>query len=235
MIVIKKLSKILIVVALLTALPLGVLAHEKEIDYVALGDSLAAGYTPDYGIDMGYPEYLAKRFEQSQYTVDLKNFGVGGYTSHHLLGDIIYNPTVQAAIREAELVTIDIGANDLLGALRVNPALVGSALQSVTINIHTILMTIDQLNPNAKVYVMGYYNPFPHWPMEQQVMFLPLLDTLNSIIQSAAVSNGDTFVPTEKVIAKKHVKYLTNPTDIHLSKEGYQVLAKEFWKAIDSE
>jgi hypothetical protein len=41
------------------------------------------------------------------------------------------------------------------------------------------LKTIDQLNPNVKVYVMGYYNPFPYLLNEHQKPLLSLLDTLN--------------------------------------------------------
>lgn len=43
--------------------------------------------------------------------------------------------------------------------------------------------------------------------------------------------NGDIFVPTAEVIEKHEKEYLPNQDDIHLNIEGYQVVAKEFWKA----
>ncbi|MDR6998873.1 hypothetical protein [Neobacillus niacini] len=46
-------------------------------------------------------------------------------------------------------------------------------------------------------------------------------------------ARGDTFVPTEDLIAKHYEEYIPNPTNIHLSLEGYQIVAKEFWKVID--
>ncbi len=79
---------------------------------------------------------------------------------------------------------------------------------------------------------MGYYNPFPHRPVDEQAALLPLLDALNETIQTAATMNGDVFVPTAKVIEKHEKEYLPNPADIHLDLEGYQTVAKEFWKAI---
>ncbi|MGG3470371.1 SGNH/GDSL hydrolase family protein [Neobacillus pocheonensis] len=233
---IKKLSSMLLAVALVAVLPLSASAKENEkkpFDYLALGDSLAAGITP-FGQDgLGYPDYLKARFEQSQYSVHLTNLGVSGYTSTHLLLDVANNPTTKQVIRNSELITIDIGANDLIGALLTNPALLGAAVTNVKNNLNGTLQAIKLINPNANVYVMGYYNPLPHLPEQQQATLLPFLNGLNDAIKADAAANGYTFVPTEKIIAKKADQYLPNPQDIHLSEEGYQIVAKEFWKAIE--
>lgn len=231
----RKLASCLLVGALFTSLPMATFAKsvdKKVVDYVALGDSLAAGMTPTGGFDLGYPDYLVNRFEQSQYTVGYTNFGVSGYTSSDLVRDVLTREDVQAKIKEAEFITIDIGANDLLRALN-KPEQIPAIIGEVTVNLQTTLNTIDRLNPNVKVYVMGYYNPFPYLPQEQQNALLPLLETLNQTIESRAAANGDTYVATEKIIAKRYEIYLPNPSNIHLSKEGYQLVAKEFWKNID--
>ncbi|MGM0904878.1 MAG: SGNH/GDSL hydrolase family protein [Bacillota bacterium] len=233
----KSVSKVLMAGALITALPYNAFAkspEKQDFDYVALGDSLAAGITPYNQDGLGYPEYLEQRFKQSQYNINLDNLGVPGYTSTHLVANI-NNTNIQESIKDAELVTIGIGANDLLGALKLNPALVGSAIVNVKNNLQTILTTIKQLNPNAKVYVMGYYNPFPYLSAEEQASLLPLLSSLNNVIQLTTVSNGYSFVQTEKVIAKKYETYLPIPENIHLSEEGYKTIAKEFWKVIDKD
>lgn len=231
----RKFSSVVLIGTLLTALPISTFAKspaKKVLDYVALGDSLAAGVTPTGGIDLGYPAYLANRFEQSQYTVGFSNLGFPGYTSTNLAQDVLFNNGVQSKIKEAEFITIDIGANDLLPAVAV-PTTIPVALGKVTVNLQAILAKIDQLNPTVKVYVMGYYNPFPYQPQEQQAVLLPLLDTFNGIIEARAIANGDTFVPTDTIIANDYQTYLPNPQNIHLSKEGYQLVAKEFWKIID--
>jgi lysophospholipase L1-like esterase len=231
----RKVSSLVIAGAILTALPISTFAKgpaKKVVDYVALGDSLAAGMTPTGGIDLGYPDYLASRFEQSQYSVGFKNFGVPGYTSIQLANDVLTNKDVQTKIKEAEYITIDIGSNDLLPAVS-NPSKIPLALGTVSVNLQTILATIDQLNPTVKVYVMGYYNPFPYLPQENQAALLPLLDTFNGIIEARTIANGDTYVPTDTIIAKDYQTYLPNPINVHLSKEGYQLVAKEFWKNID--
>ncbi|MBS4197375.1 GDSL-type esterase/lipase family protein [Lederbergia citri] len=231
---VKKIFSVFLVGILFVSLPYSALAKpaKKVIDYVALGDSLAAGQTPYREMGSGYADYLVDRFEQSQYTVGFTNFGVSGYTSMDLRNDVLTKEIVQQQLKEAEFITIDIGANDLLIALR-NPASIPAAFANLGMNLEMILKTIDSLNPNAKVYVMGYYNPFPYYPDDQQAELLPLLDILNQTIAERAYANGDTFVPTAKIIEKHYEAYLPNPTDIHLSKEGYQIIAKEFWKVID--
>lgn len=233
----------LIVSSLFVSIPFTASAkniNKVHFDYVALGDSLAAGRTP-FGVDEdGYVDILSSRFEQSQYNVELDNYGVSGYRTTHIL-DELFNTTnkkytsLRDSIRDAELVTIDIGANDLLarlGEIQKNPAMAQPVLEAIGKNLFAILSEIDKINPDTKVYVMGYYNPFPHLPEEQQATLLPLLDAFNQTIQSVASTNGDIFVPTAKVIEKHEKEYLPNPLDIHLGIEGYKVVAKEFWKAI---
>ena len=234
----RKFSNLVLVGALLASLPVTTFAkgpEKKVVDYVALGDSLAAGMKPSGSLvdfSIGYPGYLKNRFEQSQYTVGYANFGYPGKTSAVLKQDVLTNALVQTKIKEAEFITIDIGSNDLLQVLS-NPAQIPAAMGAVAINLQTILYTIDQLNPNVKVYVMGYYNPFPYYPQAQQAALLPLLDLLNQTIEGRATANGDTYVATDVIIAKDYQTYIPNPLNIHLSEEGYQLIAKEFWKNID--
>lgn len=236
MIFTKKIASVLLAGTLLVGLPGGVLAkpEKKVADLTVLGDSLAAGQTPYREIDQGYGEFLKARFEQSQYKGDLNNHGVSGYVSSQLLIDVLANSDVKQSIEDAEVIVMDIGANDLLGVLKTNDFdKIKMALLGVQVNLNQILESIDELNQNVDVYIMGYYNPFPHLPEEQQVSLMPLLETLNQTIEEAAKANGDTYVPTEKIIAKHYDEYLPNPADIHLSEEGYKIIAKEFWKVID--
>lgn len=239
----KKIKSLVIVGALLAAMPVSAMANgpeKKEIDYVALGDSLAFGITPDplNPFGKGYPEYLTERFEQSQYTVEFSNLSFPKKTAEQLKIDLNTAP-VQLIVNEADYITIDIGANDILPVLRSHLAGatttndIIAAIGGVRGNLEIILKAIDRINPNAKVYVMGYYNPMPHVLLTQQPAILNLLNNLNGNIEAASINNGDTFVPTDSIIAKDDITYLPNPENIHLSPEGYQQVAKEFWKKID--
>jgi lysophospholipase L1-like esterase len=234
--IIKKISSILLVSALVLTTPTLSSAKplkKKDVDYVSLGDSLAAGQTPYREINLGYADFLKERMEQSQYEVDFTNFGVPGYTSMHLKNDVLTKETVRAEIKSADMITLDIGANDVLGALQLGPEYVAGAIGSVAHNLTVILATIDSLNPNVDVYVMGYYNPFPYRPQYQQEQLMQLMNGFNETIEAVSTLNGDVFVPTEEAIAEDPTLYIPNPADIHLSLDGYEVIAKEFWRALD--
>lgn len=235
----KKVASFLMAGVLLLGLPFGAIAAEtkkkdtKTVQYVALGDSLAAGQTPDGYIDYGYADYIADNFKKSKYKLsDFDNFGVPGYTSEKLKNDLLKSKKIQKEVKEATHITIDIGANDLLPKIKTDPANAKDVIPVVASNLDSILKQIDNLNKKVKVYVMGYYNPFPYYPQAQQDALLPLLTGLNGQIEAVAKKNKDTYVATEKQIASKYSDYITNPTDIHLSSAGYKVLATQFWAAI---
>lgn len=240
----KKITSMILAGVLIVGLPYSSFAAKKtavkkpvQVQYVALGDSLAAGKTPTGFIDYGYPDYVADNFKGTKYKlVDYDNFGVSGYTTVNLKNDILNSSKIRKEIKEATHITIDIGANDFLNILKTtqDTATVLGAIGEVKANLDTILSTIDKLNSKAKVYVMGYYNPFPYItdPAKQEQV-QKLLEGVNAQIKVIAAKNGDTYVSTKIINNKdKYKEYLPNPDDIHLSKTGYKVVAKEFWKYI---
>ena len=90
-----------------------------QVQYVALGDSLAAGQTPTGYIDSGYPDYIVKNFKGQKYKlVDYDNYGIPGYTSDQLKNDILKSYKIRKEVKQATHITIDIGANDFLSVLK---------------------------------------------------------------------------------------------------------------------
>ncbi|WNB92440.1 SGNH/GDSL hydrolase family protein [Bacillus sp. NEB1478] len=216
--------------------------ENNHITYVALGDSLAAGVTPTNSLGLGYPHYLTGILQQANYTVTPGFFGIPGYTSSDVLNDLtvptrpLYYP-LQNAIKQADIVTIDIGANDILKKLTTGQQVKNTDIQKTVSNLTAILVDIKKKNPSAKVYVMGYYNPFPH----ANSLYAPYVPTLVSVLNkynlmAEGISKllNATFVPTASIIQSNYVVYLTNPNNIHLSPAGYQAVAAEFFKAIQS-
>ncbi|MDP9438666.1 MAG: SGNH/GDSL hydrolase family protein [Actinomycetota bacterium] len=79
-------------------------------DYVALGDSLAAGV----GAERGYVDrYAAHLRNDTGARVRVSNLGVGGQTSSELLDALREDESMRGAIEGAEVVTFNIGLNDL--------------------------------------------------------------------------------------------------------------------------
>ena len=212
-----------------------------QVDYVAIGDSLAAGMTPTGGLGLGYPDYIAQKLADDCLIATFKNFGVPGATTSNVLTALKFNVVldpygvphqlpIRETISQAEIVTIDAGANDVLPYLS-NPSSVVANIGEARSNLIQIVKEIKLLNPEAKVYVMGYYNPYPYYPEAQQTQLTALLNMLNLNIQGAALSEGAIYVPTAQTMAK-HTKLYLPLENIHPSKQGYMAIAKDFWSFI---
>jgi len=79
-------------------------------DYVALGDSLAAGVGARRGYVARYAHHLRA---DTGARVRVVNLGVSGQTSPQLLRALRNDPSTRRALRGAEVVTYNIGINDL--------------------------------------------------------------------------------------------------------------------------
>jgi lysophospholipase L1-like esterase len=209
-----------------------------NIDYVSLGDSLAAGLTPKHTIDKSYSDFIAEKLEAKGLIGDFNKFGVTGYTTKDVLTAI--DPANQEnsqrvmALSKAEIVTLDVGANDLLNIipqLTANPIQASTIIQKVSENITKIISTLKNINPKAKIYIMGYYNAFPYYPEERQALLIPLVKRFNLAIKQAVEATGGTYIDTYQTMDKDLLKYLPE-NDIHPDLLGYQVIADEFWSVI---
>jgi len=222
--------------------------------YLALGDSLAAGMDHLGEMGDGYADYLAGIMEETGLLNSFnKSFAMPGYTTKDVLKDIEENATredadgnsikLHDAIANAGLITISAGANDVLAhvidpktkKLSINAEAVQLEVKQVGMNLMKIVSAIHQINPEAQVYIMGYYNPFPQMPQEIQPMLAQLLKGLNTAIAAVAELPNVDWVQTADVIAKDFKGNLPNPQNIHLSPEGYQIVAEQFWNKVQAD
>lgn len=213
-------------------------AEGPTLQYVALGDSLAEGYLNSGEMGDGYPIYIAQGIEdETLYEVNLTNYGVGGFTTVHVLQQL-EQADVQQNIAQADIITIDIGANDILWEIGTDFDLsdphellrilqvVENAISTVRTNVGEIMSQINQLNPDAPVFFMGYYNALPYLDGQENIQLM--MGILNDTLQQVSESDGAIFVPTYDSFHGMHDIYLPNPNDIHPTKEGYEVIADLF-------
>jgi lysophospholipase L1-like esterase len=118
--VIKQSRALLLMLAFLLAFaPMSVLAGSGEkptVNYVALGDSLAAG-TLNTGLGSGgYVGNIVNELETRGYDVNLTNKGKNGFTTNDVFNGL---GEVTAELASADLITISVGANDVLTDLIV--------------------------------------------------------------------------------------------------------------------
>lgn len=231
-------------------------AATVKLNYVALGDSLAAGYAPDGIIGKGYANYLAEDIKAAGLMGEFDNrYAVTGFTSQDILAalhddkhiNLPGSPDslgINKRLAQADIITLDIGANDLLdtvkfdaqtGRVSIDPKTVMSVPTQVEANVKDIITRIKEVSPKAQIYLMGYYNPFGALPQQSQEVLTFSLFQLNMALNTAASSTGVTFVPTQEAIAVNPQEYLPNPRDIHPNQEGYRVIAEEFWRVLKTQ
>jgi lysophospholipase L1-like esterase len=147
-----------------------------QADYVALGDSLAHGMNEVGIIGLSYADFVAQALQQDGFITSYnKGFAYSGYTTKNVLEDIQNDVEksvtgfgyqsekvkLRTSIKEAEIITLTAGANDLIPILKesqitgINAAAMLKASQGAIKNIAAILEEIKKLNPNAQVFVMG--------------------------------------------------------------------------------
>lgn len=207
--------------------------------YVAIGDSLAAGQTPDRAIDSGYADLIAQELTRNQpVALFSKDLAFPGFTTADVLDSIQSDEAVEL-LGSANIVTVSAGANDLLRLVQPNPV-DGSlsfgqiqadyALNTARENIGEILGELAESAPSADVYVMGYYFAYPHARDSQKQGTAKQLDQLNAILQQEAERAGATFVGVSERFGEDAVELVPNAGDVHPNISGYQEMANAFFE-----
>lgn len=231
-----------LIILIVTSTSITALAKEPIV-YIALGDSIAAGQTPNRAIDVGYSDLIAQELTRSnQLAFYSKALAFPGYTTADVL-KTVRTAEAKELLKNATVVTISAGANDLLRLVQVKPSS-GSvayqqiqadfALNNVRKNIEKIIQEVQSAAPKAKVYVMGYYFAYPHVRESQKRGVSKELTTLHTILRTQAEANGATYVSVEEAFGLNAKDLLPNPADVHPTMEGYRLFANAFFNQFDN-
>lgn len=214
--------------------------NDDCINYVVLGDSLAQGVNPYGEVGYSYTDYISEYLEDNgKLKTFIKGYATSGYTTSDLLDDLHNNREIEVdgnhvnirhALRESDLVTISIGANDFLKGINLND-LDLSSTDSYKKRIDNILSDIDlvlcEVRKYAKddVIVVGYYNPFNR-------LFLSYRNSLDEIFEYTDIKYKEvcdkylsSYVSTYSLF-KENSDFLPNPFDIHPNLNGYSAIAR---------
>jgi len=243
---------VLLALGLMISTMTTVQAENTQVEYLAIGDSLAAGINDQGQLGRGYADFFAEALHKNG---DLKSYNKGfsypGYKTTDILKDFKENPskqivnlngfqdeqiTIKKAIEEADILTISIGANDVLSYLKLDPSTnqfqfsyseIMAGIQAMATNYDAILKNIRTINPDIEIFAMGYYNPFPHL-VEYETQLSLLVRMLDNTVRSVVTANNGHYVEVAGEIAKDNKSNLPNPNNIHPSEQGYQVVADAF-------
>lgn len=199
--------------------------------YLALGDSITAGY----GVtsSFSFPNIYANFLRRHNPDLGMLNFGVNGLTTSGLLNQLKGNSRLRHSVSQAFLITLTIGSNDLLRLIgNPNQPIKTSQLPIIQGNMGKTLMLIGQeirlLNPVATVKVATLYNPLPaglyaHYYVQVQ----GIIDNANAMIIRWAKQYGFVVVNLDREFKGKETLFI-GQDHAHPNPAGYQMIAKAF-------
>lgn len=200
--------------------------RKKNKTIVALGDSLTRG-TGDVG-GKGYIGYLAEQLEEkTKEKIILQNLGVKGFRSEQLL-DQVGQVGIQRQVKQADIITITIGGNDLFqsGQTLVNlkQQNVDKLRKQYLVNLEKIISTIRSSNKDATIFFVGLYNPFIE--LNQAKVTTQAVRQWNFETSELLDKYPQTvFVPTFDLFQLKVNDYLYSDK-FHPNTEGYKLIAE---------
>lgn len=216
----------------------------ETVSYVALGDSLATGA----GATTSYVEvYAAALEERTGVDLAITNLAVNGWTSTDLLTALQQDETMRTAVAGADLVTVDIGANDLLGAIPFyasdncggddNLQCLRDATALVEQQWAAILDEVLALRDGevAGIATIDLYQPFigNRRVADDLDVLRPVMDGLNAVLTDGAEARG---IPVATVHDAFHGPdgtgdpndaFLISVDGLHPSNAGHELIAQE--------
>lgn len=203
---------------------------EKPLIYVALGDSLSVGIGA-----ILKPGFVKRYAKMAEHTLGRKVipfvFARHGSTSGDLLKKLD-EPIVKLILREAEIITISTGGNDLRKAAKLylknnDSGVVKKALEQYNLNIKSILLKIDFIKRRRKtpyiIRLVDVYNPMPDRTDAQ--MWVKRFQRELKALEEKNIKVTNIF---EQFKGKEDQLMFIDK--LHPNADGYQVIAEQLHK-----
>lgn len=210
-----------------------------KINYVSLGDSISYGINSYGERTYGYPYYIKDYLSSKNKLNSYYDFSKSGYKIKDIVNDInefkkIDNHNIKEILRESDLVTISIGANDLIDEIDIENFNVND-IDLYLKKTSDIFPKLDQLfkiireYAKNRVVVIGYYNPYPvlfnSYEVKLDIFFLNLDRYYSDLCKKYNfdyMSIYDLF--------KNNPSFLPNPNNPHPNIDGYKAITNRFIK-----
>jgi lysophospholipase L1-like esterase len=209
--------------------PVAPAAPAATIAPIILGDSLArgAGDESGRGISGWLDDELRRRKLPARRTL---NVGVNGARTKDLL-ELLDRPNIQRLLRESNMIIVSIGGNDLWGGndwRNAAPRDADAAMDQVMGRIETTIEKIRSVNPKARIFFVGLYNPFVATPMGKEMTALVnrwnarLLEHFGNDPDFTLVATSDLFSHRDRLSIDR----------FHPGREGYSLIARRIADAL---
>src|SRR5690625_3759041 len=206
--------------------------QHQEIRIVAIGDSLTQG-VGDETNQGGYVGIIhdALHTNLQQPTIVIDNFGKRGHRTGQLLTRLHdeSEQELENSIELADIILVTIGANDIMEIFKQNildltmePFLEEQPRYEQRLN--DILNTLNHKNEHAKIYLLGFYNPFAEYFADIEELDM-IVNDWNEINKTLAESyHFSEFIPIKDLFETAD-DHLFADDHFHPNRRGYELIA----------
>lgn len=204
------------------------LQEDSSYLYLALGDSLTKG-VGDEQKQGGFSQRLAEKIEDATlHEVELDNRGKRGRKSDQLL-KLVKKGQYDDEIRQANLITITIGGNDMMKIVKKNLFKLekepfDKEREKYEERLSKIISNIREENPLVPIVLVGIYNPFPYISDEVKELDT-IVDEWNESIK--AIANQDKYACFVNVadLFQTNVQMVYHTDFFHPNSYGYTLMS----------
>lgn len=201
----------------------------NELKIVGIGDSLTQG-VGDPTNEGGYIGILNRMINKDdEFLVDFENYGKRGTRTSQLL-NIIEEADIKRGIRQADIIIISIGANDVMQVFKENfTHLTLAPFMTEEIRyesrLENIFSNLRLINRNAHIYLLGFYNPFGQHFEDIEELDL-IVNNWNDIGEDLTNTfKNISFIPI-KDLFENETNSLLAEDFFHPNYEGYKKIAE---------
>jgi acyl-CoA thioesterase I len=197
-------------------------SEESPVTYLSLGDSLAVGVGSSNPTELGYaPRYERILEAETGREVNLIQLGVSGETSETFIETQLARAEEVLRENPDSVVTLSLGANDLLGVRDESDAGRADAVAEYGANLDRILASLEEASDGrADITVLTLYNPLPGTFTDEWTT------RLNDETRAAAERNDASVADGYEAFRGNEEEYINLPDDFHPTDSGYEALAE---------
>ncbi len=197
--------------------------------YLALGDSFTIGTGTT--LDRSFPASLARSWKRGGLDCELSNPAVNGFTTDDLIREEL--PLLESFA--PDLVTVLIGANDLVATLRNDGAVTGAAEDRYRGQLRRIHQRVVSGAPAARRFGL----PQPDWSLTpagasfgDPAAIARSIERFNQIARDEIERSGGAYVDIFPLMREQMRRGMTAPDGLHPSAEAYAAWADALLNAL---
>ncbi|QFT89282.1 Spore germination lipase LipC [Bacillus sp. THAF10] len=201
---------------------------DRSFKLTFFGDSLTQGVGDTSG-QGGFTRVVKTHYESKPFidNVSVTNLGVRGNRTNHLLKRL-EDPKVQKALKEADVIFLTVGGNDLMKVVRENFLdltfdLFDKEQEKYAERLNSVIKETRKHNPNSRIYLVGLFNPFYQFFEEIEEMNQVVTNWNETTVSVLDQYPNTAFVPIQDLFVNPE-ENLLDDDQFHPNEKGYELI-----------